>query len=239
MSKKFFVFIFISFVLGCQTIPPRENLPSRSTNSQEKQSPQATAPAAPQSPEIIPEEVPPRGMIFAKTEFEGVVKKSYVRLTIIDNNDQSKSYQLYIGDKSRQLDFPWSTETIQPGYFFIDLPVGTYTIASLAIPVGSTLASEVMNISFEVKPEKTCYLGTLRVVGTKEKIKLGGIPVIKPRFEYIATILDEYNEAAQEFKQRFSEKIGGLDIDLMKDMNQKKWTQEGPVPRSSTKNFNP
>lgn len=232
MFRVIFAFVFLSFLLGCRTIPQKETSPKESSSRSQELPAPAESPA-----EVGPEEVPvvPQGIIFAKTQFEGVVKKSYIRLTIVDQQDNSKVYHLYIGDKSRQLDFPWESETIQPGYFYIPLPAGSYAIASLSIPVGSSLATELMDIAFEVEPDKTVYLGTLQVFGTKEKIKLGGIPIIKPGFEYTVNILDEHQEALQEFKQRFPENSPGLDIRLMKDLTQEKWSKKGAESRKLQK----
>ena len=118
MLRVIFAFLFLSFLLGCRTIPQKETPKESSSRSQELPRKLPAVPAQPPAPEVSPEEVPvvPQGMIFAKTQFEGVVKKSYIRLTIVDQQDKSKVYHLYIGDKSRQLDFPWNTQTIQPGY---------------------------------------------------------------------------------------------------------------------------
>ena len=215
MIRKVFIFVIFFSLAGCQTLPPKDNI-------------HVQAP----SQNVIPlqsaeKQEEPKGTIFAKTEFEGVVKRSFIRLTIIDQQDRKKVYQLYIGDKSRQLDFPWSTQTIQPGYFAIDLPPGSYVIGLLSIPVGSSLATEIMNITFDVKADETTYLGTLKVVGTKEKIKLGGIPVIKPGFDYVSKILNEYAEALEEFKQRFPQNNARLNVRLMRDLSQEKWSQDG------------
>ena len=49
------------------------------------------------------------------------------------------------------------------------------------------------------------YLGTLKIDGTGERIKLGGVPVIQPGFEYIINIIDESQEAEIYFRQRYPE----------------------------------
>ena len=219
-------FILVSLVIGlssgCKTISPGELPPSDSSvQSSSAENSKVLERIAPQSivaPGIEAEPEPPKGMIFAKTEFEGVVKRSFVRLTLIDQQDRSKVYQLYIGDKSRQLDFPWNAQSIQPGYFMIELPAGSYTIASLSIPVGSSLATELMNVTFEVNPEKTVYLGTLSVIGTKERVKFGGVPVIKPGFNYTVRIENEYAEAVQELTKHFTQDPADLEVHLMKDL---------------------
>ena len=160
--------------------------------------PGAALPAGPE-PEVV---TVPTGRVFAKTVFEGVVKTSYVQLTIVDQADPEKVYQLIIGDKARQKNFPWKIQTVSPGYFFIDLPGGAYRISSIAIPVGTTMAVEPMDIVFEVRVNQTVYLGTLLINGEKERIKLGGVPIIKPGFEYTVQVLDQRAEAAQELQTR-------------------------------------
>ncbi|MDZ4242794.1 MAG: hypothetical protein U1D99_08200 [Candidatus Omnitrophota bacterium] len=169
-------------------------------------------------------------MIFAKTEFEGVVKASYIKLSIIDQKDPAKTYDLVIGDKTRQQEFPWNSETVRPDYFFIELPMGSYRIRSLSIPVGSTMATEDMDVAFEVRPEKIIYLGTLKVTGTKETVKLGGVPVLKPGFEYTIHILNEQPEAFNEFYKRFPNLPRSLDVQLMKDLRQANPPGEDPHP---------
>lgn len=228
LIKRIFIVILVGVLAGCKTIPAPVTVPAQlpapqsTALAKEKRRPLKPRPEQPiVIPEINMDDVPPQGKIFAKTEFEGVVKKSFIRLTIIDREDHDKIYKLYIGDKSRQLDF-WNAETIQPGYFLIDLPAGSYAIASLSIPVGSTLATELMNVVFDVKPDKTVYLGTLSVVGTREKIKFGGVPVIKPGFEYTVRVENEFREALPEFTRRFPDSRARLDVQLMKDLGREK-----------------
>lgn len=157
----------------------------------------------------------PLGTVFAKTEFSGVVQTSYIELSIVDQADETKTYTLVIGDKSRQMSFPWKVQTVQPGYFFIELPVGTYHIHSISIPVGSTTADEPMDVVFHVKEGKVVYLGTLKVMGTKERIKLGGVPVLKPGFEYLAEVIDERAEALLQLRERFPQLTGEIEFGLM------------------------
>jgi hypothetical protein len=155
------------------------------------------------------------GMIFAKTAFEGVVKASYVRLSIVDQSDHQRTHQLVIGDEARQQNFPWEVQKVQSGYFFIELPVGLYRIQSISIPVGTTVATEPMDIAFHVRPNKVIYIGTLNVVGTKEKIKIGGMPVIQPGFEYRVDLIDERDQAIHELHQRFPKKSDKIEVHLM------------------------
>ena len=175
------------------------------------------------------------GNIFAKMYFEGVVKTSYIQLSIVDKSDENKAYELYIGDKEKQKDFPWEIQKVSPGYFFIELLPGAYKFRKISIPVGSSVATEKMDIDFEVGEGKIYYLGTLKVVGTKEKIKLGGVPVIKPGFEYSVELLNEHEEAFNEFNKHFPDLNEEVEIKLMnvnlKDNIEKKlkvfkWSRE-------------
>ena len=144
------------------------------------------------------------GVIFGKTEFEGVLKTDYVRLVFKNKDDGSQVFQLYIADKSMNPDFPsWLSNSVEPGYFFIQLPAGRYEISMISIPVGSTLASEATEIQFEVMAGRIVYVGTLKLIGTKEKIKLGGFPVIQPGFDYETRILDEQAEGLKVFQERY------------------------------------
>ena len=107
-------------------------------------------------------------------------------------------------------------QTVKPGYFFVDLPPGQYRIKAITIPVGTTLATELMDITFAVTEGKVAYLGTLKVVGVNEKIKLGGVPIIRPGFEYSVYVVDERAEAAVERRGRFPEDPREVVFDLMK-----------------------
>ncbi|MBU4333152.1 MAG: hypothetical protein KKD07_01780 [Candidatus Omnitrophica bacterium] len=162
-----------------------------------------------------------KGVIFAKTDFQGVLKKSYVKFLFQEQDNLSNQFQLLIGDKSPENVFPWDIKTVEPGYFFVELPVGEYKITSLSIPVGSTIATENIDISLNVKNSTITYVGTLKIVGTKDKIKLGGVPVIQPGFEYVPEIIDERDEAFQIFNQRYPKFSGKIGIDLMKIGNLK------------------
>jgi hypothetical protein len=226
MIKKIFCFVLFTSLVGCATLPRwaktgEKNHPLEREQQGAKTSPQGTptgdvsrievAPAVP-----IAEEQLPTGRIFAKTIFEGVVKTSYVQLAIVDQADPNMIFQLIIGDKERQKNLPWKIQTVKPGYFLIELPQGQYHINSISIPVGTTLATEPMDITFEVIADKTLYLGTLKTIGTKEKIRFGGVPVIKPGFEYRIEFSDDYVEALQELQERFPELKTSLESNLLK-----------------------
>jgi hypothetical protein len=157
-----------------------------------------------------------QGFFCGPQVFEGIVKASYVQLTIGNQADEKKIYQLVVGDKDRQKNFPWNVQTVESGYFFVELPQGQYRIMMISVPAGTTMASEFMDIVFDIRPEKALYLGTLKVVGTKEKVKLGGVPVIQPGFEYTVEILNEQADALREFRQHFPGSSKPVEINLMR-----------------------
>jgi len=156
-----------------------------------------------------------KGVIFAKTDFQGLLETRYVKFLFEDQDDPEHKFQLHIGESSGQQAFPWEVKSVKPGYFFVELPAGHYKITSITIPVGSTTATEEMNVSLEVVPDTICYVGTLKMVGTKEKIKLGGVPVIKPGFEFTVEVLDQREEGSQAFNQNYPNFPHGVSIKLM------------------------
>ncbi|MBZ0166072.1 MAG: hypothetical protein K8I00_04635 [Candidatus Omnitrophica bacterium] len=170
-------------------------------------------PVAGPEPEVAAE---PIGVVFAKTQFEGVLKTSYVRLSIVNLQDPKKFFELQIGEKIAQQPFSFNVKTVNPGYFFIELPIGSYKFSTVSIPVGGSTASEPLDVTFQVLPDRINYLGTLRLIGTKERIKLGGVPVIRPGFEYEAQVLDQFQEGVATFKQRYPNVPGVLTSQLMR-----------------------
>ncbi len=156
-----------------------------------------------------------KGVVFAKTDFGGILKTPYVKLRFEGEGEDMRNFYLHIEENPGERSLLWDDKTVKPGYFFIELPAGSYRISSIAIPVGSTLAEEETHISFEVIAGSVCYIGTLRVVGTKEKIRLGGVPVIKPGFEYEAEVLDEREEGFFAFRSRYPDVPVDLCVQLM------------------------
>ena len=156
-----------------------------------------------------------KGVVFSKTDFQGLLETRYVKFLFEDIDDSTHKFQLHIGENSDQQTFPWDVKTVKPGYFFVELPVGRYKISSVSIPVGSTMATEKMNVTLEVVPNTICYVGTLKMVGTKEKIKLGGLPVIKPGFEYTVEVLDEREEGAEAFRRNYPNFLHDISVKLM------------------------
>ena len=53
------------------------------------------------------------------------------------------------------------------------------------------------------------------MIGTKEKIKLGGVPVIKPGFEYTIEVIDEREEGSEAFNKNYPDFPHGVSIKLM------------------------
>jgi hypothetical protein len=157
-----------------------------------------------------------RGLVFAKTVFQGVVKARYIELMIVDQMDLGKEYQLIIGEKERSNLFFGGIQTVKPGYLFIDLPEGQYRIMSISIPVGTTKAQETMDVEFVVKGHQAIYLGTLKVSGTKEKIRLGRVPVIQPGFEYTVSIVNEEEEAYKSFYSQYPDFKEPIKTQLMR-----------------------
>ena len=162
---------------------------------------------------------PLTGVLLAKTDFQGLLQTSYVNLMFENLENPAHRFQLHIGEKTEGT-FPWEVKIVQPGYFFVELPAGKYKISSLSIPVGNSVAEEMSDIRVEILPNTTTYVGTLRAVGTKEKIKFGGVPVIKPGFEYSVDIIDEREEASATFHSRFSDQEYPLQTQLM-EVNKK------------------
>ena len=132
-----------------------------------------------------------------------------------DVQDKSHQFQLHITDESSQGTFPWEMKMVKPGYFFIELPAGLYKISSISIPVGSVTSTEESHIHFEVIPDSISYLGTLKLVGLKEKIKLGGVPVIQPGFEYSVQIIDEHEEGIAVFQKNYPSIFHDIQVKLM------------------------
>lgn len=157
----------------------------------------------------------PKGVIFGKTFFEGLLKTSYVKLRFEALDESGYGYDLYLGDKARQASFLWDVKTIEPGYFFIELPVGKYKIRSISIPVGSTVAEEPADLDVVVTKDEVTYVGTIQAVGTKERIRLGGVPVIRPGFEYSISVQDDSAEAKALFHERFAAFEGDIQTSLI------------------------
>lgn len=144
-----------------------------------------------------------KGFVFAKTDFQGVVKTAYVSLFFEHLENPEIKYNIYIGDKEDLSLLNLDAKTVEPGYFLIELPEGPYKISTISIPVGTTKATEALDIRIDVVGGSTIYAGTLQVLGTKEKIKLGGVPVIKPGFDFVVNILNEKVEALAVFDEKF------------------------------------
>lgn len=220
--KKLGILFIASFILsGCVTLQ-KVSVPEDRPEEVVHESPKALLELPDTSPElenIKSEElegyVEKKGIIFAKTDFQGLLKTRYVKFLLQDLEDPMHKFQLNIGKNSDQKISQGGIKAVKPGYFFVELPAGRYKISSISIPVGSTVATEAMDVTLEVIPNTICYVGTLKMVGTKEKIKLGGLPVIKPGFEYTVEVLDEREEGADAFRQNYPDFPHDVSIKLM------------------------
>jgi hypothetical protein len=143
------------------------------------------------------------GLVFGKTDFKGILKASFVRLTLVRKDDPEKEYFFYVGARGNQSVVPWGQgRLIEPGYFYLQLTPGDYEVTEISIPVGSALAEERVSLGFSVTANKINYLGTLDVTGTKERVHFGGVPIVKPGFEYDLRINDEFEPAKKELETR-------------------------------------
>jgi hypothetical protein len=196
-SKALAVVFSVLFLSGCSLLP------------QIREKDALTAgPAGPKAPAHGPQvdlRIPlnpafiRQGRVFGKTEFTGLLKTAYVRLTIIDKSVPEHYIYFYVGSKKNLNILPWgSGAVIEPGYFVLNLKPGAYRIIQLAIPVGTTLAEEDIALDFEVQAGRVFYVGTLSVEGTRERVKFGGVPVLKPGFKYNLAVKDEFRTARQE-----------------------------------------
>ena len=241
MKYKYLILILFILCYGCAPLvskdSPSKPFPVEGQDGQIKtepsQPPTDRDPTAQKDPIVPPPDIPDttdagqgeepeavvikKGLFFAKTEFYGVLQTNYVQLFIDDLNNPKKRFYLHIGEPVASPKLPWELTIVEPGYFYIDLDPGHYKIVSLSIPVGTTMATEEMNVYFNVEPDTVTYGGTLIVEGTKERIKLGGVPVIKPGFEYVVKVLDQSQEGMSAFKEKFPEDTEReIKIDLMK-----------------------
>ena len=220
--KKNIVFLVVSLILsGCVTLQ-KAPLPQDESKKIVPEQPKVEFDEAQVPQELqnikgeeLEEYAQKKGVIFAKTDFQGLLETRYVKFLFEDQDNSSHKFQLHIGENSGQQAFPWDVKTVKPGYFFVELPAGRYKIASVTIPVGSTTATENMDVNLEVLPNTICYVGTFKMVGTKEKIKLGGVPVIKPGFEYTVEVLDQREEGAEAFSRNYPNFPHGVSIKLM------------------------
>lgn len=187
----------IILVAGCTTLQePAGEKPVIKASPQSTTTPKLeTAPAVETKQEAPPEQK--MGVVFGRAQFEGLLQTKYVRLIFVDISDPQKRFQIVIGDSEE------SNPLLEEGYFFVELPVGSYRFSAVAIPVGSTQAVEEIDVRFDVVEKKVSYLGTLKLTGTKERVRLGGLPVIRPGFEYTYQIVDERQEATKAFMRQY------------------------------------
>ena len=218
MRKAVYFFLFIFFVSGCATAParrphgPKIKLPGTAIFPEQETS----GGIENVGDKDMQQYVRRRGVVFAKTDFQGVLQATYVRLRIEGEGKDTRSFYLDIEGKPEENPLFAGGKMVKPGYFFIELPAGSYRISAVAIPVGSTLAEEDISISFEVLPNAVVYMGTLKVVGTGERVKLGGVPVIKPGFDYETAVFDERREGIYAFHKRYPDIPVEIETRLMR-----------------------
>ncbi|NTV29182.1 MAG: hypothetical protein HGA80_03770 [Candidatus Omnitrophica bacterium] len=170
---------------------------------------------------------PQFGLIAGKTDFQGLLKAPYVRFEIVRQDDPADKFFFYIGSKGNQSVVPWGEEkVVEPGYFTLQLAPGVYKILHIAIPVGSTIAEESLELDFEVAAGKVCYVGTLDVEGTKEKVKFGGVPLLRPGFDYRLAVRDEMGEAVTALQNMLPPDMPAVERRLFKIVA----VQDGDIP---------
>ena len=205
MLKRIIVLFLVGCSVGCSTLPKTggshkvaEAVPPAVTFARVETAVEAAPPK--EQTEPAPKSVP-SGVVFGKTNFRGLLKTAYVRLTIVADAEPERKLFFYIGSKENQSVLLWDAgKLLEPGYFYFELPQGKYKVTSLAIPVASTLAEEDVSLAFEVAVDHVFYLGTLDVDGTKERVKFGGVPVVKPGFEYGLSVHDDFENAKKDFE---------------------------------------
>jgi hypothetical protein len=62
------------------------------------------------------------------------------------------------------------------------------------------VAEEAVALDMEVSMDKVFYLGTLELDGIKERAKFGGVPLVKPGFEYTLIVNDDFEAAWKDFE---------------------------------------
>ena len=203
MRKFYYLLVIIFLSSGCASALKN---PSANRSVPLVKKVQA-AKAQPEKPAVV------GGVIFGKADFRGVLKVEYVKLMIVDEGAPGKTYELFFGDRTGD-----SSASVQPNYFFLELPDGKYRIIAISIPVGTTLATEKTDIAFTVEKGSLIYLGTLRVTGTDQRIRFGAVPLIRPGFDYRVDILNEKEEAVREFRQRYPLIKNAINVQLMQNM---------------------
>jgi hypothetical protein len=219
--RIFSLFVIVFLMTGCTTIrtsppgnPTVQSQPSSTPITSFKEA--STQALNNVEKEVMQEYVEKKGVVFAKIIFQGILATNYAKLILQQLGKPDQRFQVVVGNKVEQPSIMRRGQNIRSEYFFIELPEGDYKIVSISIPVGTAMASEESNIVFNVTANNILYLGTLKVTGTKERIKLGGIPLIQPGFEYEVEVLDEYKEGIKMFQQLYPDILKSISTKLMK-----------------------
>lgn len=203
--------ICLFLVAGCATSKPAK-ISSPVVNVKPP-----TAPAK-SAEETSAQNAEQKGIVFGSTEFLGVLKASYARIHFTGQRENTHQFDLDIRYQST-------------AYFFLELPAGVYKITSISIPVGSTTAVEPADIEMMVSANKVTYIGALTFNGTKERIKLGGVPVIRPGFEYTVQLNNAYDAAVKAFYVKYPNDKKEIQTQLMVlNQNANKKTSSMPIP---------
>jgi hypothetical protein len=149
-----------------------------------------------------------KSLVFGKIIYQSndffLKRTPYVKLHLKDKLD--KEYVFTVGYQQSIFAAPWNLKSFKSDYFFMELMPGDYKIFSISFPYGqdkSTIITEDISISFSVKQSSVIYLGILKFIIIGDKIKVGGLPLLKPGVNYKLEILNEQQEAVQELKLRY------------------------------------
>lgn len=201
MFRLILTLLFLGCVCGCAALS-KEVGGEKAVNSPPESLAPARSPAHVSHRARQPSAARKVGLVFGKTDFKGLLKAAYVRLTIVNREQKDRAYYHYFGQKDNHSIFPWGRNvSVEPGYFYLQIPPGKYEISAVAIPAGTNIAEESMSLSMEVAADKVNYLGTLEVDGVKENTKFGGVPLVRPGFLYTVAVKDEFDQAQSEFEK--------------------------------------
>src|SRR6185295_19657943 len=112
--RRLFPLIIISLIVGCSSAAPTPPAPVASIEQPKPESVQGARASQESTPQLrnLPAENlatsnVKNGVIFAKTDFQGVLEKTYVKLLFEDMANANNKFHLYIGDKEGPQPFMW------------------------------------------------------------------------------------------------------------------------------------